>query len=57
MLHLYRCKQITDAGLKEVARMRQLETLVLTDTKVTKAGLVQLQKALPKCDIHSNAKK
>ena len=49
--------QITDAGLKEVAKMKQLIVLILDDTKVTKAGVAQLQKALPKCKIIHNAKK
>ena len=49
--------QITDAGLKEVAKMKQLIVLILDDTKVTKAGVAQLQKALPKCSITHNAKK
>ena len=49
--------QITDAGLKEVAKMKQLIVLILDDTTVTKAGVAQLQKALPKCKIIHNAKK
>jgi hypothetical protein len=37
--------------------MKQLIVLILDDTKVTKAGVAQLQKALPKCKIIHNAKK
>jgi hypothetical protein len=48
--------QITDAGLKEVAKLKNLDTLDLRLTKVTKAGVAELQKALPKCKIYINAK-
>ena len=43
--------EIADAGLKEVAKLKQLTLLSLYDTKVTKAGIAELQKALPKCNI------
>jgi hypothetical protein len=33
---------ITDAGLKELAKLQQLTYLNLRDTKVTKAGVAQL---------------
>ena len=50
--------QITDAGLKEVAKLNQLSYLDLQAClKITDAGLAKLQKALPKCTIHSNPKK
>ena len=49
--------QITDAGLKDIAKMQQLTEINLSDTKITKAGAAELQKALPKCNIYSNAKK
>jgi hypothetical protein len=49
--------RITDAGLKKVAKLQQLSGLYLGSTKVTKAGVAELQKALPKCKIRSNAKK
>ena len=50
--------QITDAGLKEVAKMKQLKELDLTNAKtVTKEGVAELQKALPKCNIKHNLKK
>jgi hypothetical protein len=48
---------ITDAGLKEMAKLQQLTTLYLTDTKITKAGVAELKKALPKCKISHDAKK
>ena len=44
--------QITDAGLKEVAKMTHLTSLSLYGTRVTKTGVAELQKALPKCKIH-----
>ena len=49
--------KITDDSLKEVAKMEKLEKLLLNDTKVTKAGVTELKKALPKCRIGSNPKK
>jgi Leucine Rich repeat len=33
---------VTDAGLKHLSRMTQLETLDLRETKITDAGLTQL---------------
>jgi len=65
-MELSRCEQlrmlflagikINDTDLKEVAKLKQLSFLNLEYTKVTKAGVAQLQKALPKCEIYSNAK-
>jgi hypothetical protein len=49
--------KITDAGLKEVAKLQQLRRLTMYGTKVTKVGVAELQKALPKCKITHNAKK
>ena len=49
--------KITDAGLKDIAKMQQLTEINLSDTKITKAGVAELQKALPKCRIDSNPKK
>ena len=43
--------KITDAGLKDIAKLKQLTELYLTDTQVTKAGVAELKKALPKCKI------
>ena len=43
--------QITDAGLKEVAKLQQLTSLELRGTGVTDAGAAELKKALPKCKI------
>jgi ADP-heptose:LPS heptosyltransferase len=40
-----------------LAKMKQLKALFLGDTKVTKAGVAQLKKALPNCKIHSNPTK
>ena len=47
--------KITDASLKEVAKLKQLRFVNLEDTKVTKAGVDQLIKALPKSRITHNA--
>jgi hypothetical protein len=44
--------QITDVGLKEVAKLQKLTVLDLSECKITDAGVAELQKALPKCEIH-----
>ena len=41
--------QITDEGLKEVAKLQQLAIIDLDFTKVTKTGVAELRKALPNC--------
>jgi len=57
-LELAGCEQITDTGLKEVAKLQKLTYLDLSCyEQITDAGVAQLQKALPKCEIISNAKK
>ena len=43
--------QINDQSLKEVAKLQQLELLYLSDTNVTEAGVAELEKALPNCEI------
>ena len=43
--------QITDEGLKEVAKLQQLEWLNLDFTQVTDEGVDELKKALPNCKI------
>ena len=51
-LYLRECKQITDVGLKEVAKLHQLTELNLSWCKrITDAGVAELRKALPKCRI------
>jgi len=47
--------KITDANLKELAKLNQLQCLYLDYTKVTKGDVVQLQMTLPKCNILHNA--
>ncbi len=53
--------QITDAGLKEVAKLEkltQLRVLFLQDNpNLTKAQIDELQRALPNCRIESNPTK
>ena len=44
--------QVTDAGLKELKDLKQLTWLYLGGSKVTDAGVKELQAALPKCKIH-----
>jgi hypothetical protein len=57
-LNLFDSKQITDAGLKEVAKLQKLTYLDLSCyEQITDTGVAQLQKALPKCEIISSAKK
>jgi hypothetical protein len=42
---------VTDAGLRELAGLKSLQTLNLSLTQVTGAGVGELQKALPGCSI------
>ena len=42
---------MTDAGLEHLKGLMQLQRLVLRNTKVTDAGVRDLQKALPNCKI------
>ncbi len=57
-VHLYfGHSQITDVGLKELAKMKNLGSLELDKTQVTDAGVAELQKALPNCIIEHNVKK
>ena len=46
-------KNIKDAALKEVARLRRLKTLNLTATKVIDMCVDELKKLLPDCTIVS----
>ena len=43
---------MTDEGLKELAVLKQMQTLNLNSTKVTDAGVRDLQKALPSLTIN-----
>jgi hypothetical protein len=43
--------EVTDAGLMELAALKNLTSLSLQRTRVTAKGVAALQKALPKCDI------
>ena len=43
--------KITDAGLKHLKGLTNLTELVLSTNKVTDAGVADLQKALPNCEI------
>jgi internalin A len=43
---------VTDAGLKDLKELKNLTTLYLINTKVTDAGVAELQKTLPKCKIN-----
>jgi len=42
---------VTDAGLGHLKGLSQLETLVLTNTRVTAEGIRRLQQALPDCRV------
>ena len=41
-------------GIKELAKLQKLEWLMLDRTKVTKAGVAELKKALPDCKIEGD---
>jgi len=43
--------QVTDAGLKHLSGLSELEFLWVHNTEVTDAGVAELQKALPNCKI------
>ena len=49
------CSTLVDNHKK--VKLQQLTSLDLVGTKVTKEGVSELQKALPKCKIESNPKK
>jgi Leucine Rich repeat len=42
---------VTDVGLRHLSGLIGLKELNISNTKVTKAGVSQLQKALPNCTI------
>ena len=44
--------KITDISLRHIAKLKNLKMLYLTGTKVTGAGVAELQKALPNCEIY-----
>jgi hypothetical protein len=50
-LDLHNTLKVTDAGLKDLAGLQGLQTLDLRYTQVTDAGVADLQKALPDCEI------
>ena len=43
--------EITDEGLKEVAKLQKLEYLNLYGSQITKAAVVEFKKSLPNCKI------
>jgi hypothetical protein len=42
---------VTNAGIMELAGLKELRTLHLTGTKVTDEGVARLRKELPQCRI------
>ena len=42
---------VTDAGLTELAVLKQLQLLKLDGTKVTDADMAELKRALPECEM------
>jgi hypothetical protein len=45
--------KITNAGLKQVAKLQKLTSIYLNGCKqITDAGVAELKKALPKCEIN-----
>jgi len=48
----FRGTKITDSGLKEVAKLQKLGRLILfNNSQITDAGVAELKKALPSCEI------
>ena len=45
--------KITDAGLKDLVKLKRLESLWLLGTKITVAGIAEFKKALPNCLINN----
>ena len=45
---------ITDDGLKYLAGLANLETLIVNSTQVTYQGMRALEKALPNCDVRQH---
>ncbi len=43
--------KVTDAGLVHLTGLTNLQTLNFSFTKITDAGVAELQKALPNCKI------
>jgi hypothetical protein len=39
---------VSDEGVKELTRLKGLQTLIIPDTKITQAGLKELYQSLPK---------
>ena len=55
-LGLNLCEKVTNVGLKEVAKLQQLKFLCLpVNAKISDEGWEELRKALPNCEILSNA--
>ena len=44
-------KDLTDAGLVHIKGLTKLGNLDLSFSQVTRAGIAELKKALPKCNI------
>lgn len=50
-LDLHGCPDVTDVGLKDLAELKGLRKMDLRVTGVTDAGVADLRKALPDCEI------
>ena len=51
LLDLRHNKEITDEGLKHLDNLHEMELLILIGTKVTPAGVAELQRKMPKAKI------
>ena len=49
--------KVTDEDLQYLTSMKTLDTVWLTDTRVSVDGVRRLQQALPECDIHKESRK
>jgi hypothetical protein len=50
-LHLRDCPGVTDASVKTLSQMKQLESLRLDRTRMTRNGVAALKKNLPKATV------
>jgi hypothetical protein len=48
-LILWDCKKVTDKGVPHLKALQSLQKVDLRGTKVSRAGVAEIEKALPRC--------